>query len=173
MRHFLRFSTMLSILLSVAAFGLLHTPSAAAYYSVDDWSYEPVKRYENYDYNKVIYDSPEEYWIRTSPYASTTHALHPYWRQNYSEYRPYTPSLIRSERFGNYLLDAYERGYLGSLYSAQPLDLPRGPSLQSRCMNYTVRSRAGRMSGIVENCDERRSGIAPSSTMYDRYDYGY
>lgn len=175
MKHFLNFSIMSKIFLSILLFGLsgLTAPVASAYGYVDGWTYEPVTQYENYNYGRVIYDSPEEYWIKSSPYYSTTHALHPYWRNSYNEYREYRPSFIRSNRFSNYLVDAYERGYLGSLSSVQPLELPRGPALQARCMNYTLKQRTSRVPAQLETCDSRRSGTTPLRTNSYGYDYYY
>lgn len=128
---------------------------------------EPVTRYENYNYNKVIYSSPEEYWIRTSPYAAANAFLHPYWRNTYHQRTGNVRPYVNNERFNRFLADAYYRGYLGNEH-VQPYDIPRRPVADARCLNYTITQRNAHVPGREQDCLEHRRGHTPVP-HYNRY----
>ena len=158
--------TLFSTFFALALF-LSIAPAASAYRYVSSDA-RLVTQYENYNYNKVFYDHPEEYWVRTSPYASETHALHPYWRRGYYRHSGITDPFLRSERFSRYIADAYARGYLGNV-GTHPYDLPRPPATNARCLNYSVTQRHSRLPARFDGCQLNRRGVTP--TLYYPYSY--
>jgi hypothetical protein len=131
--------------LSLAVFLAVPGAADAATYYLNRFEDSEITRYGSPDwYSDVYYTSP----LSVTPYRTTTHALHPYYRNNY-----YTRVLPRHRithpEFYRYLEDLY---YQGELVGGTPT-LQREAPLNVRCSNYSVRRDSYRMPRLFLGCN--------------------
>lgn len=109
--------------------------------------------WQRYRAQSTYWDA-DEYFIRTSPYWSKTHALHPYWRNSYNT-RIGQRRRITHPQFYRYLEDLYYEGALtgrGAGYHVYGQRIYR-PSQTQRCYNYRVRRDARQTPPRYSRCN--------------------
>ncbi len=147
------FALVVAVLVSASVVGQAHashTPwhvvNRAPSYVEYPWTdaYTEVKHYGSRE--GLQYGSREEFALRTSPYKSVTHALHPYYRQNY--FTPsYTGKRVTRPEFYSYLSDLYYNGAFDSAIADQ-----KQRSAFAKCYNYSTLRLAQRTPEWMTSC---------------------
>jgi hypothetical protein len=130
----MRLIVVFSLVVSLAVPGVA---DAASYY-LNRYEDGEITRYGSPDwYSDILYTSP----LSVTPYRTTTHALHPYYRNSYYTRTLPSKKITRPE-FYRYLEDLYYQNLLTGNASPQ---LQREAPLNLRCPNYAVRRESYRM----------------------------